>query len=37
MMPIAQIVHTYYDRKRRVNYIKITRILQKQNPQFNKV
>lgn len=27
MMPIAKIIHNYYDKKRRINYIKITKML----------
>ncbi len=27
MMPLAEVVHNFYDKKRRINYIKITKML----------
>lgn len=27
MMPIAEIIHNFYDKKRRLNYIKVTQML----------
>lgn len=34
MMPVASVVHNYYDKKRRINYIKITRMLREENPDM---
>ena len=34
MKPLASIVHRYYDKKRRLNYIKITKMLKEQNPDM---
>ena len=34
MKPVASTVHNYYDKKRRINYIKITRMLKEQNPDM---
>ena len=34
MMPVATVVHNYYDKKRRINYIKITRQLREENPEM---
>ena len=33
-MPVAKIVHNYYDKKRRINYIRITRMLREENPDM---
>jgi hypothetical protein len=27
MMPIAEVIHGYYDKKRKINYIRVTRML----------
>lgn len=29
MLPIAEVIHNYYDKQRRINYIKVTRMLNK--------
>lgn len=34
MMPVAQVVHNFYDKKRRINYIKITKMLREENPDM---
>lgn len=34
MMPVAPVVHNYYDKKRRINYIRITRLLREENPDM---
>lgn len=32
MLPIAEVIHNYYDKKRRLNFIRVTRMLNKDNP-----
>ena len=34
MKPLSSLVHNYYDKKRRINYIKITKMLREQNPEM---
>lgn len=35
MMPVAKVVHNYYDKKRRINYIRITKMLREENPDMS--
>lgn len=32
MLPIAEAIHNYYDKKRRLNFIRVTRMLNRDNP-----